>query len=40
MTDVRSEEAAQERLRRWRLVLGGETADGTGHALSGPSSTQ
>ncbi|MCH0563956.1 MULTISPECIES: VWA domain-containing protein [unclassified Streptomyces] len=28
-------DAAQERLRRWRLVLGGDTADGTGHALSG-----
>ncbi|MEU5973498.1 VWA domain-containing protein [Streptomyces sp. NPDC047315] len=27
--------AADERLRRWRLVLGGESADGTGHALSG-----
>ncbi|WP_241195940.1 VWA domain-containing protein [Streptomyces sp. SID10362] len=27
--------AAQERLRRWRLVLGGDPADGTGHALSG-----
>ncbi len=26
---------AGERLRRWRLVLGGDTADGTGHALSG-----
>jgi Mg-chelatase subunit ChlD len=24
-----------ERLRRWRLVLGGGAADGTGHALSG-----
>ncbi|MFE6313016.1 VWA domain-containing protein [Streptomyces rochei] len=29
-------EAAQERLRRWRLVLGGDQADGTGCALSGP----
>nr|WP_307839828.1 VWA domain-containing protein [Streptomyces sp. MBT49] len=28
-------DAGQERLRRWRLVLGGDTADGTGHALSG-----
>ncbi|MEV5181378.1 VWA domain-containing protein [Streptomyces werraensis] len=28
-------DAAGERLRRWRLVLGGDTADGTGHALSG-----
>ncbi|MEU8573664.1 VWA domain-containing protein [Streptomyces asoensis] len=27
--------AGQERLRRWRLVLGGDPADGTGHALSG-----
>ncbi|MEY7978364.1 VWA domain-containing protein [Streptomyces pilosus] len=27
--------AARERLRRWRLVLGGDEADGTGHALSG-----
>ncbi|MEU9066030.1 VWA domain-containing protein [Streptomyces sp. NPDC048306] len=27
--------AAQERLRRWRLVLGGDPADGTGHSLSG-----
>ncbi|WP_107452024.1 vWA domain-containing protein [Streptomyces sp. NRRL F-5650] len=28
--------AAQERLRRWRLVLGGgDPADGTGHVLSG-----
>ncbi|MFF8725444.1 VWA domain-containing protein [Streptomyces sp. NPDC015171] len=26
---------ARERLRRWRLVLGGGQADGTGHALSG-----
>ncbi|MFG2511572.1 VWA domain-containing protein [Streptomyces sp. NPDC048584] len=26
---------ASERLRRWRLVLGGGRADGTGHALSG-----
>lgn len=28
-------DAAQERLRRWRLVLGGDPADGTGHVLSG-----
>ncbi|MEV6394109.1 VWA domain-containing protein [Streptomyces sp. NPDC051907] len=28
-------EAGDERLRRWRLVLGGEDADGTGCALSG-----
>ncbi|MFJ3021157.1 VWA domain-containing protein [Streptomyces tendae] len=28
-------DAAEERLRRWRLVLGGDPADGTGHALSG-----
>lgn len=27
--------AADERLRRWRMVLGGESADGTGCALSG-----
>ncbi|MGK5501363.1 VWA domain-containing protein, partial [Streptomyces sp. URMC 125] len=27
--------AADERLRRWRLVLGGEDADGTGCALTG-----
>ncbi|MEU9603134.1 VWA domain-containing protein [Streptomyces sp. NPDC048057] len=26
---------ADERLRRWRLVLGGDSADGTGHALAG-----
>ncbi|MEW2447413.1 VWA domain-containing protein [Streptomyces parvulus] len=26
---------AEERLRRWRLVLGGEPADGTGHTLTG-----
>ncbi|AZM60468.1 MULTISPECIES: VWA domain-containing protein [unclassified Streptomyces] len=43
MTDTRPPEdaataapdPADERLRRWRLVLGGDTADGTGHALSG-----
>lgn len=28
-------EAARERLRRWRLVLGGDPADGTGHVLCG-----
>ncbi|MFJ1734863.1 VWA domain-containing protein [Streptomyces sp. NPDC088254] len=28
-------DAPAERLRRWRLVLGGDEADGTGHALSG-----
>ncbi|MFJ7206336.1 VWA domain-containing protein [Streptomyces sp. NPDC098789] len=28
-------DAAGERLRRWRLVLGGGEADGTGHALTG-----
>ncbi|WP_130441688.1 VWA domain-containing protein [Streptomyces sp. BK239] len=28
-------DATAERLRRWRLVLGGDEADGTGHALSG-----
>ncbi|MFC9470041.1 vWA domain-containing protein [Streptomyces coelicoflavus] len=32
---VDADGAARERLRRWRLVLGGEAADGTGHALSG-----
>lgn len=26
---------ARERLRRWRLVLGGDAADGTGCELSG-----
>lgn len=40
MAGVRSVTDAQERLRRWRLVLGGEGsgadgADGTGHVLSG-----
>ena len=29
---------AQERLRRWRLVLGGDAADGTGCTLSGQDS--
>ncbi|WP_371788272.1 VWA domain-containing protein [Streptomyces griseoaurantiacus] len=28
-------DAAEERLRRWRLVLGGGAADGTGHGLGG-----
>ncbi|WP_258565978.1 VWA domain-containing protein [Streptomyces parvulus] len=28
-------DAAEERLRRWRLVLGGDPADGTGHTLTG-----
>ncbi|WP_329220343.1 VWA domain-containing protein [Streptomyces sp. NBC_01485] len=28
-------DSGQERLRRWRLVLGGDTADGTGHGLTG-----
>ncbi|MFE0425010.1 VWA domain-containing protein [Streptomyces sp. NPDC058953] len=28
-------DAAGERLRRWRLVLGGDSADGTGRALEG-----
>ncbi|NHI07673.1 von Willebrand factor A [Streptomyces sp. KO7888] len=32
---VDADGAARERLRRWRLVLGGDAADGTGHALSG-----
>ncbi|MDX2844222.1 hypothetical protein PV377_35765, partial [Streptomyces ipomoeae] len=27
--------AVDERLRRWRLVLGGDAADGTGCALGG-----
>ena len=27
--------SSDERLRRWRLVLGGNTADGTGHPLTG-----
>lgn len=34
MTDHLAEEEA-ERLRRWRLVLGGGAAEGTGHALHG-----
>ncbi|PPS71824.1 hypothetical protein BZZ08_07153 [Streptomyces sp. MH60] len=34
-TEPDGADAAQERLRRWRLVLGGDPADGTGHALSG-----
>ncbi|WP_018543997.1 VWA domain-containing protein [Streptomyces sp. LaPpAH-108] len=33
--DANAADAAAERLRRWRLVLGGEQADGTGHALAG-----
>jgi Mg-chelatase subunit ChlD len=33
-TDVPGQ-AADERLRRWRMVLGGESADGTGRALGG-----
>jgi hypothetical protein len=34
--EVRVQDPAQERLRRWRMVLGGEQgADGTGCALSG-----
>ncbi|MFM9588971.1 vWA domain-containing protein [Streptomyces scabiei] len=33
--DQAATDAADERLRRWRLVLGGEAADGTGHALGG-----
>ncbi|EHN76292.1 hypothetical protein SMCF_4223 [Streptomyces coelicoflavus ZG0656] len=32
---VDADGAARERLRRWRLVLGGDAPDGTGHALSG-----
>lgn len=34
-TVTESVDPAQERLRRWRLVLGGDAADGTGCALSG-----
>lgn len=35
MTDTEEgTDPARERLRRWRLVLGGDRADGTGHALS------
>src|SRR5574337_1715096 len=30
-----STQYSQERLRRWRLLLGGENADGTGTSLSG-----
>ncbi|MEU8797629.1 VWA domain-containing protein [Spirillospora sp. NPDC048819] len=30
-----SDESADDRLRRWRLVLGGEQADGTGVSLTG-----
>ncbi|MEV8122891.1 VWA domain-containing protein [Streptomyces sp. NPDC085944] len=33
-TGPQDDGAARERLRRWRLVLGGDPADGTGHALS------
>ncbi|MCX4764459.1 VWA domain-containing protein [Streptomyces sp. NBC_01275] len=29
------DDPSPERLRRWRLVLGGDAADGTGHGLSG-----
>jgi Mg-chelatase subunit ChlD len=32
---VEPDDPARERLRRWRLVLGGDAADGTGCALSG-----
>lgn len=35
MAGTTTDPAAGERLRRWRLVLGGDAADGTGHALSG-----
>jgi Mg-chelatase subunit ChlD len=35
MTPEETGRAADERLRRWRLVLGGESAEGTGRALSG-----
>ena len=30
-----SAQPQDERLRRWRLILGGESADGTGFGLSG-----
>src|SRR4051812_40310910 len=33
-TATETADPAQERLRRWRLVLGGDAADGTGCALS------
>ncbi|MGI5208592.1 VWA domain-containing protein [Spirillospora sp. CA-108201] len=33
--DVVTDESADDRLRRWRLVLGGDQADGTGVALDG-----
>ncbi|MEJ8659244.1 VWA domain-containing protein [Streptomyces sp. MS1.AVA.4] len=33
--DAPADTAPDERLRRWRLVLGGDAADGTGCALSG-----
>lgn len=35
MPVVEPADPARERLRRWRLVLGGDAADGTGCALSG-----
>lgn len=35
MPVVEPDDPARERLRRWRLVLGGDAADGTGCALSG-----
>ncbi|RKT06434.1 VWA domain containing CoxE-like protein [Streptomyces sp. 3211.6] len=35
MTETGTETAGGERLRRWRMVLGGGEADGTGRALSG-----
>ncbi|WP_330174044.1 VWA domain-containing protein [Streptomyces sp. NBC_01498] len=34
-TDTGRDSAADERSRRWRLVLGGEDADGTGRTLTG-----
>ncbi|MFI7347073.1 vWA domain-containing protein [Streptomyces sp. NPDC049936] len=34
-TEPVGDDAAQERLRRWRLVLGGDPADGTGRTLFG-----
>ena len=35
MTNSLSPTPEAERLRRWRMILGGDTADGTGCALQG-----
>ncbi|MFG3100362.1 VWA domain-containing protein [Streptomyces sp. NPDC048182] len=35
MEELVAEPAVDERLRRWRLVLGGDPADGTGHVPAG-----